>query len=81
MPAVEHKVLKKAKPAVSEYRPPLQVTRPPFCRTRYESQFDPLLHGYMKKNGVDIFRFPDGYEEQVFSCVNELTEDGHLVPK
>jgi hypothetical protein len=35
----------------------------------------------MKKNGRDIFRFPDGYEEQVFSCVNELTEDGRLIPK
>jgi hypothetical protein len=73
--------VKKARPAPLQYRPLLQTARPPFCRAKYESQFDPRLHGYMKKNGVDIFRFPDGYEEQVFSCVNELTPDGHLLPK
>lgn len=54
--------------------------RPPFNRARYEREFDPFLHGYFRKNGVDMFRFPDGWVEQVFSPVNRITDDGHLVP-
>lgn len=61
---------------------PLDPTRarPPFDWKRYEREFDPFLHGYFRKNGVDMFRFPDGWVEQVFSPVNRITEDGHLVP-
>lgn len=64
-----------------EFRP-LDPTRsrPPFDPRRYERDFDPFLHGYFRKNGVDMFRFPDGWVEQVFSPVNRITEDGHLVP-
>jgi hypothetical protein len=29
---------------------------------------------------VDMYRFYDGFEVRVFSAVNELTEDGSLVP-
>lgn len=54
--------------------------RPPFDMTRYEREFDPFLHGYFRKNGVDFFRFPDGWVEQVFSPVNRITDDGHIVP-
>jgi len=52
----------------------------PFDRARYEREFDPFLHGYVKVNGVDMFRFPDGRIELVFSGVNCITDDGHLVP-
>lgn len=55
-------------------------SRPPFDLRRYEQEFDPFLHGYFRKNGVDMFRFPDGWVEQVYSPVNRITEDGHLVP-
>jgi hypothetical protein len=55
--------------------------RPLFNKAAYMNSFDPTLHGYIRKNGVEIFRFPDGHEEQVFSPVNELTDDGHLLPK
>ena len=54
--------------------------RPPFDRARYEKEFDPFLHGYFRKNGVDMFRFPDGWVQQVSSPVNKITEDGRLVP-
>lgn len=55
-------------------------TRPKFDRARYEKEFDPFLHGYFRHNGVDKFRFPDGWVEQVYSPVNQLTDDGHLLP-
>jgi hypothetical protein len=54
--------------------------RPPFDMERHKREFDPYLHGYFRRNGVDMFRFPDGWVEQVFSPVNRITEDGHLVP-
>jgi hypothetical protein len=54
--------------------------RPPFDMERHQREFDPFLHGYFRKNGVDMFRFPDGWVEPVFSSVNRITEDGHLVP-
>jgi hypothetical protein len=54
--------------------------RPPFDMERHQREFDPFLHGYFRKNGVEMFRFPDGWVEPVFSSVNRITEDGHLVP-
>lgn len=55
-------------------------TRPPFDARKYEREFDPFKHGYFRKNGVDMFLFPDGWVEQVTSPVNRITEDGRLVP-
>jgi len=63
-----------------DLRLPGSSSRPPFDLAKYYKEFDPFLHGYFRKNGVDLFRFPDGWVEQVFSPVNQLTEDGRLVP-
>jgi hypothetical protein len=34
----------------------------------------------MRKNGVDMYRFYDGFEVRVHSGVNELTDDGRILP-
>jgi hypothetical protein len=49
-----------------------------FCLARHERDFDQFQHGYLRKNGIDMYRFPDGTEVKVFSNVNEMTEDGLL---
>lgn len=54
--------------------------RPPFDRARHEREFDPFLHGVFRKNGVELYRFPDGWVEPVPSSVFRITDDGHLVP-
>lgn len=54
--------------------------RPPFDRARHERDFDPFLHGVFRKNGVELFRFPDGWVEPVPAPVFRITDDGHLVP-
>lgn len=51
-----------------------------FSGYQHAREFDPYLHGYFKRNGMDMYRFPHGEEVQVFSGVNTLTEDGRLVP-
>ena len=47
---------------------------------KYDREFDPFKHGYFRKNGEDMFLFPDGWVERVTSSVNQITEDGRLVP-
>lgn len=49
-----------------------------FNLARHEREFDQFQHGYLRKNGIDMYRFPDGTEVQVYSTVNVLTEDGQL---
>lgn len=49
-----------------------------FNLARHEREFDMFQHGYLRKNGVDMYRFPDGTEVQVYSTVNVLTDDGQL---
>lgn len=49
-----------------------------FSMSRHERDFDQFQHGYLRKNGIDMYRFPDGTEVKVYSNVNELTEDGQL---
>jgi len=49
-----------------------------FNMATHERDFDMFQHGYLRKNGVDMYRFPDGTEVQVFSNVNEMTPDGLL---
>lgn len=84
---------KRAKPApepLSRPRPPprddaqppctLPTRHPCFSAKRHLAEFDPYQHGYLRKNGVDMYRFYDGFEVRVFSGVNELTEDGRLLP-
>ena len=51
-----------------------------FNRHQHNQEFDPFVHGYFKRNGVDMYRFPHGEEVQVFAGVNVLTDDGRLVP-
>jgi hypothetical protein len=58
----------------------LPTRHPCFCRKRHLAEFDPYLHGYMRKNGVDMYRFYDGFEVRVHSGVNELTDDGRMLP-
>lgn len=58
----------------------LPTRHPCFCRKRHLAEFDPYLHGYMRKNGVDMYRFYDGFEVRVQSGVNELTDDGRMLP-
>lgn len=52
-----------------------------FCPKAHERDFDPFKHGYWRVNGNMVYRFPDGRSVPVFSAVNELTNDGQLVPK
>jgi hypothetical protein len=49
-----------------------------FNMATHERDFDMFQHGYLRKNGVDMYRFPDGTEVQVFSNVNEMTPEGLL---
>lgn len=58
----------------------LPTQHPCFCRKRHLAEFDPYQHGYLRRNGVDMYRFYDGFEVRVLSGVNELTEDGRLLP-
>ena len=52
-----------------------------FDRSQHERDFDPYLHGRFNRNGVRMYRFPDGTVQEVFSEVNEITEDGQIVPR
>ena len=54
--------------------------RPGFDMRKYDRESDPFKHGYFRKNGEDMFLFPDGWVERVTSSVNQITEDGRLVP-
>lgn len=77
---------RKARPRTSQDeatcldRARLPTRHPCFCAKRHRQEFDPYQHGYLRKNGVDMYRFYDGFEVRVFSAVNELTEDGSLLP-
>ena len=57
---------------------PLKKDKRSFNLARHERDFDMFQHGYLRKNGVDMYRFPDGTEVQVYSTVNVLTDDGQL---
>jgi hypothetical protein len=59
---------------------PGEVSRNTFNLQRHYQLFDPMLHGYVSINGVDMYRFPHGPVVQVFSPVNTLTDDGRLIP-
>ena len=70
----------RAAPREASFDSRLPTRHPCFCPRRHRQEFDPYQHGYLRKNGVDMYRFYDGFEVRVFSAVNELAEDGSLVP-
>jgi len=52
----------------------------PFDLREHERSFDPLVHGYVRKQNEMYYRYPDGRFLRVFSGVNKLTSDGQLLP-
>lgn len=55
-------------------------------RQRYDlkwhsREFNPWNHGYIWKKGYMWYRRPDGVDVRAHSAVNEMTEEGELLPK
>ncbi len=53
---------------------------------RYDLQwhsrnFDQWQHGYIWKKGYMWYRRPDGVDVRAHAAINEMTEDGELIPK
>lgn len=75
-----HAVIASRPKAPAPEPPALPTRHPCFCLKRHLAEFDPYQHGYLRRNGVDMYRFYDGFEVRVTSGVNEITDDGRLVP-
>ena len=67
-------------------QPPVYKQNPDVSKGRYDlnwhkRNFDSWNHGYIWKKGYMWYRRPDGVDVRAHAAVNEMTEEGELLPK
>jgi hypothetical protein len=67
-------------------QPPVYKQNPDAPKGRYDlkwhkQNFDSWHHGYIWKKGYLWYRRPDGVDVLAQAAVNEMTEEGELLPK
>lgn len=74
--------LQKTLPWKEKETPPTQgITRQRYDLKWHSKEFNPWNHGYIWKGGYMWYRRPDGVDVRAHSAVNEMTEEGELLPK